>query len=462
MNDNAFASKLIERWRRESSLETRQVCDMVMPLMMGGDAALFPLIREILIRRATPDSQGWLAALQLWFLRNASEKRQGFPAEINILLLIQSADFSVAANRAAQFGRRIERDKRLWDAFVARLLNALDEKLAWKLNNFLLQYLMAIMTSRELSPRITQITAWLEAHPEATNVRAKYLSFLFELPPGFSNLRADAIQQTAKWLAENNEDTSVRVKYLSLLLQFPDEFSDLRADAARRTAKWLAEHDEDTNVRTKYLSFVLQLPVEFSNLRADVARQTAKWLEVHREATDVRAKYLSFLLQLPAEFSNLRADAARQTAKWLAEHDEDLNVRTQYLLFLLRLPDDFSNLRTDAARRTAEWLEAHADATNVRAKFLNFLSALRPVGEWQQLASEALSEAADIIVRSGWQRRDEVLIHSFLPLHGALFRSLRARDSEAVRRVLQVSHDVAGEWCVRNADAGLRYDLPLP
>jgi hypothetical protein len=107
-SDNAFASNLIERWLRESSLETRQVCDMVMPLMVGGDAALFPFIREILIRRATPDSQGWLAALQLWFLRNASEKRQGFPAEINILSLIQSADFSVAANRASQFGQRIK------------------------------------------------------------------------------------------------------------------------------------------------------------------------------------------------------------------------------------------------------------------------------------------------------------------------------------------------------------------
>jgi hypothetical protein len=462
VNDSAFASKLIERWQRESSLETRQVCDLVMPLMIGGDAALFPLIREILIRQATPDSQGWLAALQLWFLRNASEKRQGFPAEVDILSLIQSADFSIAANRASQFGQRIERDKPLWDAFVARLLSALDGKLAWKLNSFLLHYLMAILTPRELSSRIPQIIAWLETHPEATNVRAKYLSFLFELPPEFSNLRADVARQTAKWLEENDEDTSARMTYLSFLSQLPDEFLDLRADTARRTAKWLAEHDEDTNVRAKYLSFVLQLPAEFSDLRDDVAQQTAKWLEAHPEATNVRAKYLSFLLQLPRQFLYLRANAARQTAEWLAEHDEDINVRTQYLLFLLRLPDGFSDLRIAAARRTVEWLETHPDATNVRAKFLNFLAALKPDAAWQQLASDALSEAADIIVRSGWQRRDEVLIHSFLPLHGALLRSLRERDSEAVCRVLQISHDVAAKWCVRNASARLRYDLPLP
>jgi hypothetical protein len=461
-DDNDFAPKLMERWRRESSLETRQVCDMVMPLIMSGDAALFPHIRELLTRRATPDSQGWLAALQLWFLRNASEKRQGFPVGIDILSLVKSADFSVAPNRASQFWQRLKVNKPLWDAFVARLLDALDGKLVWKLNGFLLSNLLTIAATKELISRIPQIKAWIETHPEATNVRAKYLSFLLQLPTEFSNLRADAARQTAKWLAENDKDINVRTKYLSFLSQLPGEFSDLRADTARQTAKWLAEHDEDTNVRAKYLSFVLQLPAEFSDLRAEAAQQTAKWLEANPEATNVRAQYLSFLLQLPGQFLYLRANAAQQTAEWLAEHDEDLNVRTQYLLFLPHLPDEFSNLRIDAARRTVEWLETHLDATNVRAKFLNFLSSLKPVGEWQQLASDALSKAADIIIRFGWQRRDEVLIHSLLPLHGALLRSLKERDSEAVRRVLQVSHDVAEEWCVRNVSAGLWYDLPLP
>src|SRR5262249_50099815 len=146
---------------------------------------------------------------------------------------------------------------------------------------------------------------------------------------------------------------------------------------------------------------------------------------------------------LPGKFSNLRADAARQTAKWLLERDEDTMVRTQYLSFLLQLPAEFSYLRADVARQTAEWLERYPDAINVRAKFLNFLSTLKPFVPWQQFASEALSKAADLAIRSGWQRQHEVLIHSFLRIHGALFRSLKARDSEAMRRVLQVSHDVA-------------------
>jgi hypothetical protein len=462
MEGNDFATRLIERWRDESSVETRSLCDLVSAFAALGGAELVQPVREALLRRAIPDAQGWLAALQLWFFRNASENQQRYPAERDILLLIQSADFSVAPNRATQFGQSIKVDKPLWDAFVGRLLNALDGKQAWKLNGLLLQYLMGIMTTRELSSRIPQITAWLETHPDNKNVRAKFLSFLLELPPEFSNLRADAARQTAKWLLENDEDTLVRAKYLSFLSQLPGEFSDLRADAAQRTAKWLAKHDEDTNVRTQYLSFLLELPGEFSDLRGDAARQTASWLETHPGVMDVRTKYLSFLLQLPGKFSNLRANAARQTAKWLIEHDEDLDVRTQYLSFLLQLPAGFSDLRADVARQTAEWLERHPDAINVRAKFLNFLSALKPFVQWQQFASEALNKAADLTIRSGWQRQHEVLIHSFLRIHGALFRSLKARDSEAVRKVLQISHDVAAEWCVRNASTGLLYDLPLP
>ncbi len=461
-DDKDFAIQLIERWQDESSVETRSLCDLVSTFATLGHAELVHPVREVWLRRAIPDAQGWMAALQLWFIHNASEKPQGFPPEINLLSLIQSADFSGSPRRATEFGRKLERNKPLFAAFIARLLDALDGKLAWNLNGFLLTYLLNVASPAQLLPRVSKISVWLETHPNVTDARTKYLSFLLRLPPEFSNLRADAVRQTATWLETHSNVTDVRAQFLSFLLQLPAEFADLRAEAAQQTVRWLAEHDEDTNVRTRYLSFLLQLPTERSNLRADAALQTAKWLETHHDVTDVRAKYLSFLLQLPAEFSDLRLDTARQTAKWLAEHGEDLNVRTMYLLFLLQLPDECADLRVDAARQTAAWLETHLGATNVRAKFLNFLSALKPVGEWQQLASDALSKAADITIRSGWQRRDEVLIHSFLRLHGALLRSLRGHDSEAMRRVLQVSHDVAAEWCVRNASAGLRYDLPLP
>src|SRR5205085_2944932 len=102
-------------------------------------------------------------------LRNTSEKRQGFPAGIDILSLVKSADFSVAPNRASQFWQRLKVNKPLRDAFVARLLDALDGKLVWKLNGFLLSNLLTITATKELTSRIPQIKAWIETHPEATN-----------------------------------------------------------------------------------------------------------------------------------------------------------------------------------------------------------------------------------------------------------------------------------------------------
>ena len=383
-DDKDFMRKLIERWQQESSLDTRRLCDLVTPPLIGRCADLVPLIREILVCRARPDSQGWLAALQLWHMRNDFEKQQGFPAGVDILPLIQSADFSIAPNRASNFGQRLEGNKPLRNAFIARLLDAFDGKLIWTLEQTLLTYLLTIATHRQLLPRLSRITLWLEMHPNVTDVRTQYLSFLLQLPPKLSVKRADAAQQMAEWLEA---------------------------------------HPDVKDVRTQYLSFLIQLPAEFSSLRADAARQTAKWLEDHPDDYEVRRHYLSFLIQLPAEFSSLRADAARQTAKWLEDHSEDITVRSQYL---------------------------------------RFLSVLRPNGEWQQLASTGLSDAADLIVRSDLVSRHQTLISSLSRIHRALLRSLKGYDSDDVRKVLKVSHDIVAEWCMRNPSSGLQYDLPLP
>lgn len=389
-----FGKMLIERWRHESSVETRHVCDLLTPRIMHGCAELVIPIREILIRRATPDSQGWLAALQLWHLRNHLEKHGDFPAEMDLLSLIQSADFSVASNRAQQFARRLERDTPLRDAFAARLLDAFDGKLGWQLDNHLLTFLLAIATPDQLSPRVSQIRVWLENHPDVTDTRAKYLSFLPQLPM---------------------------------------EFSNLRLDAARQTEKWLETHGEDTRVRAQYLLFLLQLPMEFSTLRGDAARQTAKWLETHGEDTHVRRPYLSFLLKLPAEFSNLRADAAHQTAKWLEANDEDTDIRRQFLFFLLEIPYGLTG--TGGTMR---------------------------VDEWQQLASTALNDAANLTIRSGWQSQHRPLVTSYYGIHLELFRSLNLHDSEVVRKVLRLSHDVTERWFDEYPFSSVQYDLPLP
>lgn len=421
--DTNFAAKLIEQWRHKSSVETRHLCALVSTFMTLGFAELVYPVREELAQRAIPDSQGWLAALRLWFLLNDIDKEPSFPADIDLLSLIQAADFSVASGRATQFARHLAHRDTLRDAFVARLLSAFDGQLGWNLDSHLLSYLLAMASLKHLLPRVSQITAWLENH---------------------------------------RDDYEARRHYFSFLLQLPAEFSELRATTARQTAKWLEEHGEDTMVRTQFLSFLLQLlPAEFSDLRATTARQTAKWLEEHDEDTTVRTHFLSFLIQLPAQFSELRAVTARQTQKWLEEHSQDTSVRTQYLSFLSQLPPEFSKLRADAARKTAKWLNEHRDETTVRTKYLTFLSEMKPVGEWQQLANNALNDAAQLTVRSGYQRRHATLVTSSKGLHLALLRSLRSRESEVVRKTLKLSHDVAGEWRMKNPSAGVEYDLPL-
>jgi L-lactate utilization protein LutC len=538
--DSDFARKVVERWGHESGIETRYVALLVSEFLIAGEVALVRATSETFIRRARPDSQGWLAALSLWFLRHSLGGPKEFPAEVDLLSLIRTADFSVAPNRASQFAQRLKSKPAFRDAFVTRLLDALDGKLSWSLDGTLLTYLFAIAPASELWSRIPRITEWLEIHatdttvrtrflsflhqlpaefsdlraevarqtvrwleehgedtsvrtqffsfllqlpPEFSNmraeaawkttkwlaehgenasVRAQFLSYLLQLPAEFSNLRADAVRQTAKWLEEHGEDTFVRTQFLAYLLQLPAKFSGLRANAAQQTATWLEEHGEDTSVRTQFLSFLLQLPADFSTLRGEVARQTAKWLEEHGEDTSVRTQFLSFLLQLPAEFSTMRADAARQTAKWLEEHGEDTSVRAQFLFFLLKLPAEFSTLRANAARQTAEWLEKHGEDTSVRTQFMAFLATLNRVGDWQRFATDALGSAAELVVRSGWPRHHETLINSFPRVHRALLSSLTTNDSEAVRKALQISHDAWAEWWVRNASAGVPYDLPLP
>ncbi len=496
-----FAVKLLERWQQEFSIETRYLCDFVSTFSRLGHAEQVRSFREILLRRATLNFQGWLAALRLWFLRYDTEQQKEFPPELDVLSVIQSADFSIAPNRASQFGKLLEHDKPLLDAFVTRLFDAFDGKLSWKLDSAILTYLLKITSPAQLLPRVSQIEMWLEAHPEATDVRVTYLSFLLQLPQEFSGLRAEAARQTAEWLKVHDADASVRTQYLSFLRQLPQEFSGLRAKAARQTAEWLKVHDADASVRTQYLSFLARLPPEFSNLRAEAARQTAEWLKVHDadasvrtqylsflrqlpqefsglrakaarqtaewlaahdENTDVRTQYLSFLRQLPQEFSGVRAEAARQTAEWLKAHDENMNVRTQYLSFLRQLPPEFSNLRAEAARQTAEWLAAHSEDTSVRTQYMVFLSSIKPVGEWQRLACDALRAVAELMVRAGWPRQHQILITSLPHLHLALLRTLKAHDSEAVRKVLQVSHDVVAEWYDRHPSEKRGYDLPLP
>ncbi len=317
-DDAEFGRRLLERWRDTSSIETRYASHLLTGFIIEHCEELFPLGREILVRRTTPDAQGWIAALQLWYLRYHSGQGQGFPSDIDLLPLIQAADFSVAPKRASQFKHQLGHDKMLVDAFIARLLDALDGKLGWTLDSFLLTYLLTIAPPEELSERIPQITAWLRANVNDTSARAKYLSFLLKLPAEPLGPRAEAARQTAEWLKEHDEDVEVRRRYLKFLLHLPAEFAGLRADAARDTAAWLKEHNADIGMLEQYLSFLLKLPAEFAGLRADAARQTVKWVKKHGDEAIFWVKCLRFLSNVQYTWNGARETLPVQEWQQLA------------------------------------------------------------------------------------------------------------------------------------------------
>lgn len=290
-----FLTKLIERWRHDSNIETRAVCDLVFTLSVLGGRKFVRPFRNELIRRCRPDSQGWLAAMQLWFLAGKNAKHKEFGVEVDALSLIQSADFSINPKRASQFGTLLKPNEPLWNAFVVRLLDALDGNLLWNIDGTLVTCLLIIAPFEQLIPRVAQIMSWLAAHPEDTYARTQFMSFLLRLPSKFSSLRVEVAQQTAKWLEEHPDDHQVRTKYLSFLHRLPAECSNMRLEAARQTAKWLATHPQDGYARTQFMSFLLRLPSEFSDLRAETARQTAQWLTTHPEDAYVRVQFMSFL-----------------------------------------------------------------------------------------------------------------------------------------------------------------------
>ena len=389
-----LADELIRQWTeaaQKPELETRDLCSLVANLMYHRRELvqhMSPLLRE-----RSKGRDGWLAALQLYYLSATNEAEQSFPSSINVGTLIAQADFSIAPKRALKFFHGVKEDEHR-NAIISRLGDSLDGKLPWQIQSTLLVWLLSTAPRSAMVRRLDRIHQWLAApeHADDADVRTQYLAFIQQSPKGrrFDELREQAATETAKWLAapEHADDADVRTQYLAFIQQLPKEqrFDELREQAATETAKWLAapEHADDACVRTQYLAFIQQLPKEqrFDELREQAATETAKWLAAPEHADDacVRTQYLAFIQQLPKEqrFDELRGQAATETAKWLAapEHADDACVRTQYLAFVQQLPSEFDEVRKQTAIRTAEWLKKHPGDHNVCTGYVSFLLAV--------------------------------------------------------------------------------------
>jgi len=477
-----FLLRLIKRWRDDPTVETKPLCTLAFMLSVLGNGPVHSF-REQFIRRSKPDAQGWLAMMRLWFLG----VKMGGPLlpKAKVISVIQSANFSIDPRNASYFGQLIEQDEELWHTFIGRLLDALDEQLDWELDGELLTHLLVVATSEQLSSRIDKILSWFGTHPDAASARTQFMTFLLRLPSEFSGLRVNVAREIATWLEDHPNDHDVRTKYLGFLgrlagehSKVQSEFSNLLVSAARATAKWLAERPDDHHVRTKYLSFLGQLSTkhselqsEFSRLRSSAVQETVKWLAEHQDDHDVRTQYLSFLGRLSADYSDLRVKAAQDTATWLEEHPEDNFVRSVYLSLLGQLPPQYSYMRMNAARQTAEWTRKSPHPERLRT-LMSFLATLGKdlnrdhetisVAEWQQLAAEALGDAARLTKRLRYPRRHQELAASSRRLYFALLQSLRMRECAKVRKTLQMAHEVSAEWYANNPSLELRFDLPSP
>ena len=375
--DEGLVNELVETWSFPD-IETRYAYDLLNRLTDGSFRSVAKLVTNIQTH-AVASADGWLAAIALFFASAEVERDRTFPPSIDLPSLIESADFSIAPTRAVKLSNRLKPSEIV--LFEKRLFECLDGKLAWAIDSSLLCWLLSNTPISESRLYFTQITKWLDDHPEATDVRVQYLTYLMRLPDKeFANERRLAAEKIARWLDDYPEVTDVRVQYLTYLMKLPvKEFANERRQAAEKIAQWLDDHPEDTSVRAQFLAYLMKLPdIEFANERRLAAEKIAQWLDDHLDDTFVRGQFLTYLMKLPnKEFVNERRLAAEKIPQWLDDHPEDTNVRTQFLAYLMKLPDkEFVDERRQAAEKIAKWLDDHPEDTNVRTQFLAYMTKL--------------------------------------------------------------------------------------
>ena len=378
-SQGAFARELIEHWRKATTgsqrLETRDLSNFVGTLMINGGRNLVAPMREALQAKAT-GKDGWLAAIELWFMSSDDVGSRFFPEEIDLRALIAVADFSLAPRRAVHFFRQAEKRSDLRKAVYHRLFASLEGQLDWEIDSQLLCWLLSHAPKAENANRLSHVVHWLRCHEDNSDVRTQYLTFLQRLPAAFDEQREQAAADTLEWLARHDDNSQVRTQYLTFLQGLPAAFDEQREQAATDTLEWLARHDDNSYVRTQYLTFLQGLPAAFDEQRKQAAADTLEWLARHDDNSEVRTKYLTFLQGLPEAFDEQRKQAAADTLEWLARHDNNSEVRTKYLTFLQGLPEAFDEQRKQAAVDTLEWLARHDDNSYVRTQYLTFLQGL--------------------------------------------------------------------------------------
>jgi hypothetical protein len=102
--DSNLADLLIQEWTKaaaeDANLETRNIYSLSTGLFIGGGRELVRRMYPAFLQRVK-GSDGWLAALELYYLSGDRMRDRLFPPDINLEALISEADFSIAPKRAS-------------------------------------------------------------------------------------------------------------------------------------------------------------------------------------------------------------------------------------------------------------------------------------------------------------------------------------------------------------------------
>lgn len=299
--DKRFATHLADAWCRDehqAKLETRNVCDLTATLQTSGQRQTASRFRQVLMARAKPSNDGWIAALQLCFQSGNTQAQQTYPAELDLAPIISQADFSIAPNRATQFFARLPDQTK--PVFTKRILDAFDGTLAWRLESLLVVWLFRYAPA-EMLKRSTQIEAWLKDHPNDTDARNGYLGLLSKQRLDKGQLDR-VITDTEAWLKAHPDDTHVRHGFLGLVASIPPlltaEFRGNAAEAVKQTRNWLAENPNQKTVRTTLCSVLVRFWKELAGERIEVAGDLDAICRTQGVSAELRAEYAALSKRL--------------------------------------------------------------------------------------------------------------------------------------------------------------------
>ncbi len=411
-----FMKQLIGNWVQVAAqIETRYISELVRGLSRQGFAPAAAPLASALASKALYAADGWMAVQGLWFL-SPPDKKQDISYE-ELKSIIDAADFSLSPNRAVRFANGLNWQGR--ELVKLRILQSLDGHTEWKIDGYLLTWLLEKAQVAELEARLSIIETWMKEHREATDVRTKFLDFVQKLPADvrYDTLKQTLAKETLTWLQmpDNLHVMDVRTKHLYFLRTIAAnlENASLLVEVVEYTWTWLqhVSHEFDCNVRTQYLAVLQRLvPIVHGHSSLNQFAQT-----------------VSMLVEMAVPFIR----------RWLVRHSESTDVRTQFLHFVCNVR---SGEKVSVLEEAVSWLETGKNAPDVASTLLKLSVEHAPT----ELLARILKCCCERVQARGWDKSDQTILDAIGRPYARLQRdwSNSTLDAERVATLSFVG------WCI--------------